>query len=170
MPTFLVIKLNTPFSSPQRSSWISMECQKNCGAFFPTVNPQLPFKCPIIMSGLQFQLCSTGTTFFREGVTYSTAIQQPCSTSCSTKASSRHLLQPGIHGNILIKEPEKDLSATVTLATLAYTRRSGINRNCFEYSHTHLTYKHCCFSPLLKTYTGGSFLATTKMKGASELK
>lgn len=30
-------------------------------------------------------------------------------------------------------EPEKDLSTTVTLAILAYRKRSGINRNCFQY-------------------------------------
>lgn len=30
-----------------------MEYLKNCGVFFPIVNPQLSFKCPIMMSGLQ---------------------------------------------------------------------------------------------------------------------
>lgn len=109
----------------------------------------------------------------------------------STKVSPRHLRCPGTYGNILIKEPEKDLSTTVTLATLAYRCRSGIDRNCFEHyctnhnrdqtgatrarsplshSHTRLPYKHCCFPPQLKTHTGGPFLATTKMKGASELR
>lgn len=49
----------------------------------------------------------------------------------STKVSPRHLLCPGTYGNILVKEPGKDLSTTVTLATFAYRCRSGIDRNCF---------------------------------------
>lgn len=106
----------------------------------------------------------------------------------STEVSPRHLLCPGIYGNILIKEPEKDLSTTVTLATLPTEGGQESTETVFsttaqittemeqeqhlpghhQVTHIHLMYKHCCFSPQLKTCTGGSFLATTKMKGASE--
>lgn len=167
-----------------------MEYLKNCGVFFPIVNPQLSFKCPIMMSGLQSAPldCAAQGSHCSDKVLPIPKKYSALQHLHSTEASPRHLLCPGIYGNILIKEPEKDLSTTVTLATLAHRRRSGINRNCFQYTaqittemeqqqhppghhqvtHIRLMYKHCCFSPQLKTCTGGSFLATTKMKGASE--
>lgn len=115
------------FSSLQRSSQLSTKCQKNYWVLFPVLKPQLSFKCPILISGLisALLLCSLWRSHSspRRLVTYAAGKYSTLQYRPSMEVMPRHLLCLWINGNILMKESEKDLSTTVTLATLAYKHK-----------------------------------------------